>query len=609
MKKRIKTILFSPLSIVTGLTSLSSFRVLLLYFWHDDFSVLYNAHSQVCLFDWPYDAYCPIFGFLYSLFSYNATPYFLIGFTLLIAAALSLYFLAEVIFNKHIAIIMASLFSAGYISAANSLSAYSIITTNLSLFLLFLSLTLLIKFLKSGSIKQLFWSILLFALTINIFPARAFMYIVICLLAIPIFRSEKHISLKKALIVGFLLVINFAFTFFLVPYIKTGNPWFVWSRAGDPVVNQNFAAVQVNNYLLTASSILFPDALESRLHLDISEIKLLRLTIAVFAHLLLVVFLWKNRRNRRKVALIFFALIWILSQYIPQALVTGWKLDSTDRYIIFPYIGFILLTGIFLEIKPRLGKLIIALFIIMITFFSYEYFVPFASASRKREGFFTALRAETAQIPDGSVFYFDAQGVKTRNDLADFMRVGAYKSEVTLALELAVNPDKVSIVVGEEELLKRINNKSIDQRTIFGFFYDGKKLINTTDTLRSVLSGQNKIVKYEKTISLEGDGKRDLPIVIENFYPVLPSALNLKIHFESSLKSKDHQACISVSSKDYQGKVIPLPLKVTSTPQIYEVNLSTMGLSVPHINIGCLPIGTKLTFYSAEVRFASDDKL
>ncbi len=503
--------------LLIGLTFvLSSFRSLFLYFWHDDFALFYTIKQGICnsAWPWPYNRYCFSYGELYKVFGYNPFPYFALGFLLIGATYFIVYIFCRRFLNKFASLSVSLLLSAGFIGATNLTYAYSIITIYLSLLVFVLSL----YFLDFNRFKSLFVSILLFFISIVFFPARGSTYIFIYLSAIFLFFGYKT-KTKFKLFFSFLALLVFLFVYFYLPYTETGKLFMVLGRSGYPGLSISFLSTKIQNFFGTISYFIFDERFKN---LDPNRIFV---GIGIFVYMFVSSIL--KFKQKKKFAWMIFSILWLVFLYIPQGLVTDWVLDSTNRYIIFPYIGFVLfLGGVLHGTKITKEKVFVTIFIFVLVvanlFRGNIYLKSVQVASNERRQFYSSLRSYIHSVPGDSVFFFTAPQ-KYMGQLADFMRVGFYPTETSISSELDFNMAKVKVVTESDLFTRMWRDGNVPSNRLYAFYWNGSKLIDTTEESRDLLA---KNISRSNKIYLKSQKDE---FVMTGFIPTIPTTMVLRL--------------------------------------------------------------------------------
>lgn len=136
-------------------------QILKMYFWHDDYTILYYLQRGEFVW-WPFHSLYILQKLFFSLFGLEPKGYFLVLIAMYILASWLLYYFAELLFKrKFIAFSIALVFSAGYIGQESMQSFFGFGFENL--FGLNLFLAILIFLLNYARRKRLRWLILAIA--------------------------------------------------------------------------------------------------------------------------------------------------------------------------------------------------------------------------------------------------------------------------------------------------------------------------------------------------------------------------------------------------------------------------------------------------------------
>jgi len=198
-----------------------------------------------------------------------------------------------------------------------------------------------------------------------------------------------------------------------------------------------------------------------------------RVILASILYLLFMFSLLKNLKNGNEVYKIqLFALIWIVSMYLPYGLRADFRLPTTHRYLVFIFPGVLIAWTTLSKCKAWIPLSI------MIFMFSLAQIHPFltnhAKTGQKRKAFYFQLHQLLSVIPQNSVLFFNTSPAN-RNIMGDFFRVGYSPSEAVLGTEYAVNYHNFRIIT-ESDVLSRTNPQNL-----LSFYYDGNNLFDTTN--------------------------------------------------------------------------------------------------------------------------------
>ncbi len=410
-------------------------------------------------------------------------------------------FLYRLLNNSQAALLGALVFVSGYIGAENAVSAYSFITTNLSLLLLFTTLYLILQrnFVNTKGI--LIFAVASFALTLLAFPVRSSGYIALVIASVILFvKALKAIKHERVFLIISMSII-FGFTYFVLPVLTSGRLASVWERTGNPQISNTYLISTAHNYLETSGGYVFTDwiAQQTKFYVLGLDTGSMRIFLAVVIHLSAFLFLVKTKKRYSK-KILFFSLLWIFTQYLPQSLVAPWALESTNRYVVFSFIGVIVMLS-FLTTLSRKYKILVSIIIVLNLIQSNAYFESFKNQSIKRASFYLQLKSYLKEIPQDSILYFDSALVEDRQKLVDFMRVGAYSSEAAIGLELGAEKSFFKVFAGSEEYFDLLASgfKKVD--LIHAYYYDGNSLSDITSQVRSAIYSKAKKVDLNHSIS------------------------------------------------------------------------------------------------------------
>lgn len=428
---KIKSLLFSFwwVFLLAFLVFLSYGQTLNMYFWVDDWGMAYKMQHP--------DANIPNFGpgifgdgayrynvtpfiMLYPLFGLNAYPYFALGLIFYFLASLVVYLLAkELSGKKSTGFISALIFASGYIGsdAMNHLNnSYQLVQTGI---LSALTVWLLIKHYQTDSKKYYLLAVLLYTAILEFWFLRSH-GVFLLILSTSVLAVVFY---KKLFLQTFLKAMPFFFIWFYMFFLdpRTSKKYDGVGR-GDflpNTINLVFEEKHIelfNNFLITLSSVVFPDEILFSIYRFISSktdtgyiplalplltaffflcllsVKLkLSIKALITATTVLIAFfvylVWSSLQSsavwnpdpkqlfvsswfgsflvilgalyflpilRKRLFLIYFGLAWIVSNVITYFIYSPTtNLASNTRYLIPAFIGACLLFGNILSVFSR----------------------------------------------------------------------------------------------------------------------------------------------------------------------------------------------------------------------------------------------------------------
>lgn len=173
-------------------------QIFSMYFWQDDYTILYFAQSNK-LFDYPYQAGTLLTRWLYSYFDLNTYAYFAVGLCLFILSTLLFrYFVFEITNNKWLSYLSGFVFASGYIGLdAMKMFVGTGIVTLPGLIGMLLVLIFQLKHLKTGIHKYMIVSLVSYVLTLEVAPHRHSALILVLIITELIFFHFKKSKKQK----------------------------------------------------------------------------------------------------------------------------------------------------------------------------------------------------------------------------------------------------------------------------------------------------------------------------------------------------------------------------------------------------------------------------
>jgi len=471
--------------LITAVAFVSVSKTLKLYFWHDDFSIVYIGRTGDCVFSWPYASYCTIFSFLEKFFKYSASTYFAFAFILFIFSIFSFRYFVGHFYSRKTTLFLSLIYTTGYIGAGVFLEIYDSITTFLSLGLLFLSLGIQISFLKNRK-KFSLVSLFFYAASVLILQARSLTYI-FPLLAVIVFYSPKQIRKKLFFLclathISICLLAYFA----SLPIDVTGASWARSMLELNPIL-------EIKEFFQTLSYMVIVENFKIFLLLKLSDPAIMAIRFLIGLSIFIVFIWFINKKlfseSQRKVGLL--ALVWVIFIYLPFGIRSDLAIWTTHRYLVYTFPGFLLAWGLFG--KYKLWYWATLLFVIFYIYRVNVFLKPYVLNSEQRKDFYFQYNKLTKEIPEKTVIFFDYPR-EFSSRIADFLRVGFLPSEASLATEKAVKYDNFNVFVESRDLSAYILDHSIASENIFTYYYDGKTLFDTTQQSRRLLKNKGNWV-------------------------------------------------------------------------------------------------------------------
>lgn len=537
MKKAIS----SPFFWLFILTLLAFGLTIFMYFWRDDFMMLYklqNIQEDVGhigkgpigdgLYKFLVTPYIPF----YPVFGLNPMGYFVIGLLLKFISGVSFYyFIKRLTRNTGISFWGSALFITTYISSEGIYRIINSWQNSIGLTLVLITLTALLKSLQEKNVRYYLWGILLYIISTQIVYVRAHSEIFLVLALEFIFRKNVKTFLLR--LTPFLII----FKILYLDHPAEGSPYFTqilgdifkgnyfyfidfFQNLGNAIVPDPFQILSkqttvlillcvVLTILLVARKFRIPKAKTSLLLVLIVFLYFLNksqtqlnfvkaryigeviagliglLTLPIF---ILGTIVTKDSKLKKNLTFGFVAL---LSQIIGYTINSPSVLFvSNFRYFAFATIGLSIFIPLlaFVLVKGKEAFVFTMILIvgtnIVLNLVKEREFIENVSVPTRE--FFAQLRKEVPQVKRGSVFYFDHE-IKSiyGRRFYEFFAVGSMRGESALADFYGLNVNDIRISEDFAELPTLIKGKSLDN--FYAFYYGEKGLINTSDQIRSDL--------------------------------------------------------------------------------------------------------------------------
>lgn len=489
---------------------LSYRQTLNMYFWKDDSALMFKAQNpQVEAGFWgrgvfgdgPYRHIIEPFALLYPVFGLEPSGYFAVGILFYFIASLSVFYLARVIFGSNQpALWSALIFSSGYIGAETMFGLTNSLQTSRGIAMAALMMALYIRFLREKKITLYLSSLLLFFFTLDTVYIRSHGLIFTVIAADLLFYgfplSKKKILWFVLRLVPFLVIfyriylaaisVNFAahgalesisqgdFTPMTSPIISLGNLFIP-----EPFLDQ------MNQWLKTVFSLNYSWSLSGLL-----AGMLLIILVAIL-------FLYNLAQKQAYWKITIFALVWIIANILLYfSFDTKQVLGSAHRYFSYSSVGWVILVttaaqtlgNIFKKYQQLPMYLIVILCVVYLAISNQIQYDIVAKRSQPARRFFNALKNTLADIPKGSLVYFDVHNdVQVQSEFGNFFGAGSMPETTVLAIYYGRDRYDFELTYDFGQVRKKLSDKSISQNQVLTFFYDQTGLHYTTDETRQIL--------------------------------------------------------------------------------------------------------------------------
>lgn len=542
---------------------LSYGQTLNMYFWVDDWGMAYKMQhpdTNIPNFgpgifgDGAYRYNVTPFIMLYPLFGLNAYPYFALGLIFYFLASLVVYLLAKELSGKKlVGFISALIFASGYIGsdAMNHLNnSYQLVQTGI---LSALTVWLLIKHYQSDSKKYYLLAVLLYTAILEFLFLRSHGVFLLILST----SALAVVFYKKPFLQTFLKVTPFFFVWFYMFFLdpRTSKKYDGIGR-GDFLPNIINLIVKekhielFNNFLITLSSVVFPDETLFAIHrfisseTDIGYIPLalplltaffllcffsvkLKLSIKALATAITVLIaffvylIWSSSQSsavwspdpkqlfvsswfgsflvilgtlyflpilRKRLFLVYFSLMWIVSNVITYFIYAPTtNLASNTRYLIPAFIGTCLLFGNMLSMFSKKH-----LFLILTSVLIYCSLLIFLTNER------ATYIVKNISIPAREDLKTIKESVQGVNEDTVFYIEAASGSKFRtselggiphLSIPVVLNYHGiVRVALSYDEIFYLLKNNQAKIDNIYTFFGEKESITDTTHEFRKLLS-------------------------------------------------------------------------------------------------------------------------
>lgn len=513
--------------------------------------------------EWPY-AFVPlIFKPIYKLFGLMSEPYALLGILTYSLATFLVYLLVFSIVKKRlVAFFSAAFFATGYIGLDQFTQLAVLSVNNISNIFICITLIIYLRFIQTKKKIYYFFCLLIFILTMVIFPFRVFPLLLFMPTAHVLFTL--NLSLKSSTIKQLLFIILLQAPFFIIAYFSG-----IFSYGSDPNVEtvvSNFNLWESILVVITpeffseiprvVGRFVFPEPISSFVFKTVITQTQYFLIGSYFILLSLIVgiFLFSNRKYKVLARAILIFLIMTVGGFIGNLILLP-SFDSNgpvNRYLNLSFIGYAawlstLIHFLLESISNRFNKKLFSFYspfmiIIIIAFMAMSITYQkgiLTERSNPSRNFFKQLKEYVPEISHKTIFFFDYADYYPVYSRFGNIMVGAYlPREAPLAVHYKKNLNLIKIPNSFNEFITEIK-KSPNQK-FYTFYYDEKGLHNTTNAVVDLLTngGKKEILKTEKDAKDLLNPKVNVPV--NNTYSLAPYKLNFSLRvtpLESSVFS------------------------------------------------------------------------
>lgn len=473
--------------ILISVSFLAFNEVFRMYFFRDDFSILYNLEQNLP-HQYPYMHEIQLYLPIYNLFHLNPAGYFIYGFVFFLISILTFYLLVYELLSKKVFAFIASLIYATSpvgISSVVEMSTYQ--TSYFILSFLFLILILLIKFYKTLKIKFYIASIFILIISFEIEPFRSFLFPIIMIILGFIYNARNYKS--KAFLLQLVIIVGIWLSFFMIrPHLSSQLPL----RGSNEAIGVYFNSLKIVNIVvypvITFLNVVF--LIPSGKILPWIRIPLTLLTL--FVCLIIFTKLYKKHSNALKNYIFSCLFIYIVALAF-FILGGGYIFGSDDRYMTFALPGHALLIAslymcfsIILKKRKTISKIpYLILFYIVINniFTTRNYLSDFNKRRIYVDSFFSQIKKYMPNLPSGSLIYFKlpTNDPDVHFHLYDSVAVGFYDSRAVFAVMYHKKIDELNpVIMDYSSLVDFVKKTPASLQKTIAFNYDGNNLQDIT---------------------------------------------------------------------------------------------------------------------------------
>ena len=535
---------FWQVLLIATLVILAYGLTLKMYYWIDDWGLVYKmifpqnmptpSNFGAGIFgQGAYRYNSTLFTWMYPLFGLNEKIYYALGLVQYFFTSIFIYLLVNKLAKrKDLGLIAAIIFSSGFFGsrALYRLSnSYQLIET--ALFLIAIIFTL-VKYYESKQIKYYFWSLILFILGVELMFLRAHGMFPTVFAAAIIYGIFKY---KRKIGTTFIQLIPFSLIYYFFYFIDKRSGVLMTDSSTVPFLNR-FISICISqpmtafsNFLVSYVNLLIPNPLISDMHKFLNLGPRLSLfdfsfVVGLIVFAVIICLIYKFRKDKEKISLMIFGLLWILSNFIIYILYDPiHDLDSNVRYFIPPAVGTaIFYAGFFSLFKNKILKyLLIILFSGTLIFYSrveQNLVVKYVSVPDKQG--YELLLDEVKSINKDTLFLFDViDDPRYLNNL--------FGGTPQMGIPPLYKKSWEAIVANDvKDFIKRMVDGTSSVDNFESFFYGIGGHIYTTNEVRNLLKNGGDLLVLKNPI------KRDKKIIEYTLdYPsFVPTLMTIKLN-------------------------------------------------------------------------------
>lgn len=480
-----KRIIVVVLVLIGIIIYLSLKNTLNFYFYTDDYAVLYHLQNNIPYIHPFYDFVPKLYSPLYQVFGLNSFPYFFFSLFSHFLASFAIYLLLnKVTQNKLISLFSSLIFATGYIGIDSFTQMNTGPVDNLNIIFTALMLLFTISFLESRRCLFYFLSLIIFSLSVYLFPFRSFVMILLLLTTDFLFGFKKLGFDYLPKHIGKVVVRNLPF---LAAYYIRGLA--TYGVGAFHSFTNNLSLETARLFFAIPGNMLIP----SSLNLNIDAWK----SGIIFSISIMLIYLFSKKKFPVLSRALLLSFVFLIEGFIGFFILLP-VFDSNaevNRYLsvsFFAYstvitLSWFLVIKLIFRSKNNILLFFLPVFLVIgFIFMSLNYQGHLVKErSNYAKQFFNELKGELPTINKNGkkIFYFDTANYFPVPQRFGPILLGAYMpSEATLAVHYKLPIEKLSIIKNFDEISKS------QSMNFYTFYYDEKGLVNTTDNIKSLLS-------------------------------------------------------------------------------------------------------------------------
>jgi hypothetical protein len=571
-----------PLLILALTTLLSYWNVQYMYFWHDDYTTLYQV-QQGKLMWFPYHFISILTKALLPLFGLEPTGYMLISIVLYTTAAFLVYSLVYLILNNKLqSLLVTFIFTSGYLGQDEiKMPLGTGLASLLGLNTILFAFITLILYCRKKNTLLLVATYLLFFLTLEIAPfryggfvfafilgdwilntnkniksflSRASIYLLIFAIQYKIHPTQLifdyEIEADRSLIISWKSIFYSLSTFWntIFPSEIYYELYHYFKRFGNTTLTSMLIlpSLLFSSFMFTLYNLSERKKLMKKLVAFIGASLVTTFIVQSISQLsfderilatsgIIIIILFLSLLYQRHLAYPQYALFSLVLFFSGVSLYLTGAIDSYinsyHRYMLPLSFIPVMFMFFFIPKNSKNNKCTWAILVIPITLLSLSRFLigNHTQQTFVRQNAWHAynilsqLRSSIPSITNASLIYIDPKSKDLNYVVGDVLRVGALPSEAVLAVHYKQPLHNITLAENLSEIPAIQKKKLIPSENIYTFRYDGKNLENTSHITRKLLLEDSSKMVFDKTI-----WKEDNKALTANFGKEVHSMLPIK---------------------------------------------------------------------------------